>query len=181
MIKNTPSVGRLTKQEILRIAPDYKVAVETGLWEGEQLLTISETFDKTYGIELSEHYAEVAQQKAPKAKVSCGDTREVLPVLCEFIKKPCVFFLDAHYCKLDPPIEKSEFPLWDELKAISSRNLPDIVIVDDVHTFGKKREDLLFKEGAKEWEYVTPENILEYLPTAYKSEIYKDSFVVWLK
>ena len=174
-------MGRLTKDEIKKIAPDYKVAVETGLWKGEQLLVISETFEETYGIELDPHYAKVAQAKAPKAKVFQGDTRNELPKLAEKIKEPCVFFLDAHYCKLDPPIKKSEFPLWEELQTINARNLADIVIVDDVHTFGKKRDDLLFKEGDKEWEHVTPENILEHFPTAKKSEIYKDSFIVWLK
>ena len=173
-------MGRLTKEEIKRIAPNHKVAVETGLWKGEQLAVIADCFDKTYGVELSEHYAQVAQERAPKAMVSCGDTRAVLPVLCDIIRRPCVFFLDAHYCKLDPPIAKSQFPLWDELKAIAERGKEDIIIVDDVHTFGKKRDDLLYQEGDKEWEYVTPENILEYLPNAKKSETYKDSFIIWL-
>jgi hypothetical protein len=173
-------MGRLTREEIKKIAPNYKVAVETGLWKGEQLLVISETFEKTYGIELDPHYAKISQEKAPKSEVIQGDTRDKLPLVSEKIQEPCVFFLDAHYCKLEPPIAKSEFPLWDELKTINARNLSDIVIVDDVHTFGKKRDDLLFKEGDKEWEHVTPGNILEYFPQAKRSEIYKDSFIVWL-
>jgi hypothetical protein len=174
-------MGRLTESEIKNISKGYKVAVETGLWKGEQLEVIAKCFDKTYGIELDAHYAEVARKRVPSAIVYCGDTAKLLPFVSKEMKEPSVFFLDAHYCKLDPPIAKSKFPLWEELKTISNRNLPDIVVVDDVHTFGKKRDDLLFQEGEKEWEYVTPENILEYLPNAKKSEIYKDSFIVWLK
>jgi tRNA U34 5-methylaminomethyl-2-thiouridine-forming methyltransferase MnmC len=173
-------MGRLTKEEIKKIAPNYRVAVETGLWKGEQLEVIAKCFDKTFGIELDAHYAEVSRKRVPSATVYCGDTAKLLPIVSQEMKEPSVFFLDAHYCKLEPPIAKSEFPLWDELKTINARNLPDIVIVDDVHTFGKKRDDLLFKEGDKEWEHVTPGNILEYFPQAKRSEIYKDSFIVWL-
>ena len=173
-------MGRLTQEEIKKIAPNYTTAVETGLWKGEQLEVIAKCFNNTYGIELDAHYAEVSRKRVPKATVYCGDTAKLLPMVSQEMKEPSVFFLDAHYCKLDPPIAKSKFPLWEELKTISNRNLPDIVIVDDVHTFGKKRDDLLFQAGEKEWEHVTPENILEYLPNAKKSEIYKDSFIVWL-
>lgn len=174
-------MGRLTEAEIKRIAPDYKTAVETGLWKGEQLEIIARCFDKTYGIELDPHYAEVSKQRVPSATIYCGDTTQLLPKVSEEMKESSVFFLDAHYCKLNPPIAKSKFPLWEELRIISARNLSDIVIVDDVHTFGKKRDDLLFQQGDKEWEYVTPENILEYFPNAYKSKIYSDSFIVWLQ
>jgi hypothetical protein len=173
-------MGRLTKEEIKKIAPNHKVAVETGLWKGEQLEVIAKCFDKTFGIELDAHYAEVSRKRVPSATVYCGDTAKLLPIVSQEMKEPSVFFLDAHYCKLEPPIAKSEFPLWEELKTINARNLSDIVIVDDVHTFGKKRDDLLFKEGDKEWEHVTPGNILEYFPQAKRSEIYKDSFIVWL-
>jgi hypothetical protein len=173
-------MGRLTKEEIKKIAPNHKVAVETGLWKGEQLEVIAKCFDKTFGIELDAHYAEVSRKRVPSATVYCGDTAKLLPIVSQEMKEPSVFFLDAHYCKLEPPIAKSEFPLWDELKTINARNLPDIVIVDDVHTFGNRRDDLLFKEGDKEWEHVTPGNILEYFPQAKRSEIYKDSFIVWL-
>lgn len=174
-------MGRLTETEIKKIAPNYKTAVETGLWKGEQLEVIAKCFEKIYGIELDAHYAEISRKRVPSAIIYCGDTTQLLPIVSEQMKDPSVFFLDAHYCKLDPPIAKSKFPLWEELRIISERNLADIVVVDDVHTFGKKRDDLLFQQGDKEWEYVTPENILDYLPNVNKSEIYKDSFIVWLK
>ena len=174
-------MGRLTKEQIKKIVGDRKIytAFETGTYRGEQLKVISDCFEATYGIEINEYYAEMSQKNAPNTYVHYGSTLDVLPEYCEKINEPVCFFLDAHYCKVNPPIPKTEFPLWQELEMIKSRNKPDIVIVDDVHTFGKVRDELRYKEGAKEWESVTPKNLKAIFPDA-KTQVIDDSFVIWL-
>lgn len=173
-------MGRLSTSQIATITKgrDFQLAIETGTYRGEQLKTIAAYFPSTIGIELSEHYANLSRKAAPKAIVFTGDTREWLPIFCDGCAFPVVFFLDAHYCKVTPPIPKSEFPLWDELKMIADRPYKDIVIVDDVHTFGKVRDELRFKPDAREWESVTPENIMQYFKGC-KGEVVDDSFVVY--
>lgn len=173
-------MGRLTISQIKQIHQgiDYSKAIETGTYRGEQLKTLTEVYDTVVGIELNAHYAQVSRNTAPKANVITGNTLTWLPFFCSAWKEPVVFYLDAHYCKVNPPIPKSEFPLWDELQMIAKRPYADIVIVDDVHTFGKVRDDLKFKPDAKEWESVTPENVMEYFPKC-KSKIIDDSFVIW--
>lgn len=178
-------MGSLTKNDILYLVNKFdgyslKNAVETGLCEGQQLHVISETFENVWGIELDRHYCEISMQKVPTAHILHGDTRKILPRLCKSITGSCTFFLDAHYCKLNPPIKRSIFPLWDELKCIADRKCNDIVIVDDVHTFGVMREDLKYSPQSKEWESVNEQEILKFFPKAKSTLFHLDSFVIWL-
>ena len=185
-------MGRVTRnplREICATLPKYdcKVYIETGLWHGNRLLDSARCFEVAHGIELNDHWFKVVQERAKARRnitVHHGDSREILPALLkQYADKPCFFYLDAHYCQLDPPIQKSEFPLWEELDLIRQRdpNLREIVLVDDVHTFGKKRPDLRYKDGAVEWEAVTTQNILDRLGSRVKhSQIVSDGFVVWI-
>jgi hypothetical protein len=169
-------MGNLTEADIRQIENLPDNAVETGTCEGEQLLILTKVFKVVYGIEINKYYYGKSKQNAPLANMFLDDSVNILP---EFNRNErYAFFLDAHYCKLEPPVPKTPFPLWEELKIIKARNQKDIIIIDDVHTFGKVRDDLRYGEE-KEWELVTTESIAGYFPEA-KTEIYKDSFIIWL-
>lgn len=176
-------MGYLSKEDITEIVGDRKIrkAVETGLWKGKQLKTIAECFDFAFGVELDDHYFSVCEKKfkgIANIGLFHGDSRVHLKKILSHTKEPMAIFLDSHYCHLEPPIKKSVFPLWDELEMLSKRNYSDIVIVDDVHTFGRERKDLRYTNESVEWESVTSKEIMNYFPGC-KSEIIKDSFVIW--
>ena len=72
--------------------------------------------------------------------------------------------------------------LWSELELIRSRGVADIVSVDDVHTFGKVRNELRFQPGAIEWEGVTTQTLTDYFgDRVHDSLVIGDGFVIYKK
>lgn len=168
----------LTEGDMLELVGecDIRTYVETGTLEGEQLEIATRVFPRVIGLELDEHYTQVSRKRAPLAKVIQGDSRELIHKLD--MNEAAFWLLDAHYFELaEPSLEKSPFPLWDELVFLRGRSYPDIIAVDDVHTFGKKRDELRYGD-ALEWEGVTQESISSFLGCPRGQEV-KGSYVVW--
>ena len=164
---------------------DIDTYVESGTWEGVQLSIAAGSFASVYGIELDENCfgnTEYNNEKHSNVQVILGDTVDILPRLLQKYKdKPLFILLDAHFCQIDPPIKKAFFPLWRELEMIRDRGMPDIVAIDDMHTFGIKREELKLDKEVEEWEGVTTESILKFFGDRAKhSKVDSDAFVVWL-
>lgn len=181
-----PRIDAKNLERVLARHPEFvcPVYIETGLHEGKRLVMSAPFFVRVHGIELDPHWHSVCAEKTRSEKhvtVHLGDTRELLPeVLAQYPDTPCFVHLDAHFCQTDPPIQKSEFPLWDELRLLRNRRVRDIVSVDDVHNFGKARDDLRYTSDAVEWEGVTTENILEFFgDQVYDSRTVKDGFLIW--
>lgn len=178
-------MGRLSAEQINGILARSKGArpqvwVETGCADGKQLVVAAPLFSRVFGVELDAHHAEAANKAvsaAPHVVVIHGDTQKELPKLAARMNEPVLFYLDAHYCAMKPPIRKSPFPLWDELILLRQRPFADIVIVDDVHTFGKRRDDLRYKD-APEWEGVTGASLSSFL--GVPGETIGDGWVMWL-
>lgn len=173
-------------RRVMRRHPAFHcpVYIETGLHTGRRVVTCAPHFDTVHGIELDAHWHSVCTERTAgmsHVTIHRGDTRDLLPeILSRYPDTPCFIHLDAHFCQTDPPIQKSEFPLWDELQLIRERNVRDIVSVDDVHTFGKMRDDLKYTDDAVEWEGVTSGSILDFFDDrAWDSDVVADSFVVW--
>jgi hypothetical protein len=174
---------RLTAEDLRNFVAEQGVYtyVETGTAHGEQLMIAKYLFPDVIGIELDPHNAALSAKNSGCMVIE-GKSEDILPKL--HLPGPVCFYLDAHYCHLDPPIEKSHFPLWEELNFIGSRdNEHDIIIVDDVHTFGKERPDLKFDDGCSEWEVVTEGNLIQRLTDIvdadiWEGEIIKDCFVM---
>ena len=187
-------MGRLLDEDIINVLHSHsyehpKVCIETGTWLGTQLLISARHFVRVHGIELDRHYHDVCVEAARTAgaeniTMHLGDTREILPqLLDQHSDKPVFVILDAHYfATADPPLQKSEFPLWVELELLKNRQTPDIISVDDVHTFGVNREDLRYEEGAEEWETVTTDSILEFMGDRVVDHgVLGDSFLLWMR
>jgi hypothetical protein len=143
-------------------------------------------FKRAYSIELSEDLWREAREKfGPSTEDDIyfllGDSAELLPELLKRIRKPVVLYLDAHYCCFGGETRASVFPLWAELDAAREHPYADLVIVDDVHNFGKKRPDLAVHESGRGWEHVTRESVLEALgDRVLKSYVHRDQFIVHL-
>lgn len=181
-------MGRQAPNTLKKIIAQHehkiKIYVETGTLYGQQILYGADIFDTVYGIELDEYnFNKTKQNTSHKSNVTIihGNTTNELPKLSSSLNEPCLFYLDAHYCILPMKINKSKFPLYEELQIIKNRKYSDIVIVDDVHTFGKNRDELRYKDE-KEWENVTINKILLFMgERVKKSKIIGDGFVLWLK
>jgi len=172
------------------IPATIQTCIETGSGRGDQLIILAECFENVTGVELNDHNFACCCDKLrhyPCVEILRGDSSKVLDDLCdEWIEEPVFFFLDAHYCEIeewqDHPLERSEFPLWKELQLIKDRDQNDIVAVDDVHTFGRVRDDLKFTPDAVEWEGVTTESLTEFFgDRVVRTERIKDVFVIWLE
>jgi len=163
---------------------NINIFVETGTFKGEQTEIASFVFGKVYGIELNDHWYNVTKERNRSyeyVEIIKGDTAIELPKLLEKYKDtPLFIYLDAHFCKTKPPIPKSEFPLWKELEVIKNRDVNDIIAVDDVHTFGVKRNRLKIDKNIREWEDVTTKTILNFLGNVViDNEILNDSLIIW--
>jgi hypothetical protein len=159
-------------------APDYErpcVGVETGTALGHKAELLKRYFGLLYTIELSpEMYARALKRLWPFDHLVpiLGDSREWVPQFAS-ISEPIFWYLDAHYCEgaLDENIDvtglaaKNAFPLWEELAAIAPRLYADIVVVDDVHCFGRPYTEYAagYQDDPQNWGRVTQDAILEAL------------------
>jgi hypothetical protein len=179
-------MGHLTSamfEEILSQASVRpRVYIETGCNVGDQLCVARKHFDKCYGIELHTPFYHTCRARFEEDVVVVlnSDTRVMLPRLLNhsMFQQPVFFLLDAHYTRFDPPIPKGEFPLWDELCMLRPRKWADIIVVDDVHTFGKKRDDLRFGD-APEWEGITCDVLASFF--GQRGKVVGDGYVIHRK
>lgn len=122
----------LVQKEFDRLVKDFNVKeiVETGTFLGHSTNYFSKIADKVYTIEMAEVYYNDAVKRFENQnniKLYLGDTRKVLPGICEELNKnyPPLFFLDAHG-GCDP-----KCPLDVELNTIASRFKDNCIIVID--------------------------------------------------
>lgn len=120
------------------------VCVETGAFEGHFTTIARHWFSQVHSVELSATLAaKLESATLPPHRVHVGDSRKLVPLLALQIQEPVFWFFDANWWKrpahLDPGIAGSpdEYPLWDELKAVAPRLWGDIIVVNEVDTFGQ--------------------------------------------
>jgi hypothetical protein len=172
-------MGRLRKEHFQKLLSRHKdfrpgLYIETGLYKGEGLIEAAPFFDQVHGIELKGHWytqAEKAVKRMPHVKLHLGDSRELLArLLASMPDEDAFIYHDAHYCRRRErgrkvpalPREQATFPLWHELEAVRERETKDIVVVDDVHAFGRNRPDLKQDVGYEGWETVTFETLDDF-------------------
>lgn len=120
------------------IAQEYglKTFVETGTRGGAALLALKDCFDKMYSVEIIEPaYRKVARKLAKYGHIRLylGDSAKVLPEILKHVKKPTLFWLDAHDGRKSTPIMK-------ELSIILSHDLlHHVLVIDDSRYFGTEK------------------------------------------
>jgi hypothetical protein len=173
---------------------DIEVIVETGTHRGVQTKIMADTFKTVHAIELSKFYCEETKKACKNfnnVTVHNGSSVDLLPkVIREINSSPALFYLDAHYCSLNPPIPVSEFPLWKELEIIKRKKGKNIIMIDDVQNFGILRDDLKLKndvisknilQTSIEWAGVTTRAVLDFMgDIVFDSEINEGSFILWI-
>lgn len=183
-----PRIKRAEMSEVLARHPGYRdiaVFIETGTLEAANVVNLGPAFREAHSIELSPTlYRAAIKRFGPNTRFGIhfhhGDSAKVLPRLLEKIAEPAVVYLDGHYFK-SKYTAAAEFPLWSELAALAKRRYNDVVIVDDVHTFGRERPDLTARESGRSWQHVTTDSILDALgrDRVVDSFILRDEFVIY--
>lgn len=130
--------------------------VETGTLRAETARFARQLYEVVETIELSEPlYREALRRYGGNGiRFHCGDSAALLPQVLAAYQEPLCIYLDAHW--FPRPEVAHGFPLWQELDAIRGRPYPDIVVVDDVHSFGTVNP-------TSEWLGVTLETLGERL------------------
>lgn len=161
---------------LARHPPAPAVFVESGTFHGKTTRLAVPRFREVTTIELDPAlYGQAVLDLAPLG-VTCyrGNSAQWMPVLARDYAEPVCFFLDAHWFKRDYAVagEAEGLPLWDELTAIAARPYPDIVIVDDVKSFGQT-------EPTPEWADVSLVRVAGYFPEAREALVWRDQAVVY--
>lgn len=158
----------LVKQLIVKsYQKKYKpqILIETGTYLGTMVNATKNNFDKIYTIELDEKLYKLAKNKfkdSKHIKVIFGDSVVSLPKLLRTIRKPSLFWLDAHYSKGITKRGSKETPVTEELNTIlRSRVKNHIILIDDANEFIGKND------------YPHLENLKKYISTKYPNLIFE--------
>ncbi len=157
-------------------AASIRTFVESGTFHGKTTRLAVEQFTTVHTIELHpDWYANAVRDLGPLG-VGCwhGDSAVVIPRLAKEIAEPVFWYLDAHWFKLVPGVagQLEGLPLWRELEALAARPYADVVVVDDVASFGRT-------EPTDEWLDVSLEKIAAYFPGQRENVILRDQAVVY--
>ena len=166
------ALRRIRNGHPLKIVP--RVFVETGTLHAETARFARQLYNVVETIELSEalYTAAVARYGGDGIRFHHGDSVEFLPTILKGFAEPVCIYLDAHWFPRDGVVGQGQFPLWQELATIAARPYPDIVVVDDVHSFGQAHP-------TTDWCDVMPERITEVLGRVLMSMTYDDHLVLY--
>lgn len=139
--KQSGPFPHLLKQKIVQryaAKSGARVFVETGTYYGFMLRACLGYFDKLISIEIEPHFYRRAQKVfkyQSNVNLFFGDSTEILPGLLAWIRRPCLFWLDAHYsCGLTGRATL-ETPIKAELEAILNHDHRHTILIDDANCF----------------------------------------------
>jgi hypothetical protein len=130
------------KQELIKqYAKHYRISklVETGTYLGDMVDATKDVFDDVYSIELSEDLYINARQRFKKYRsvhLFNGDSGEIITEILKKLKKPAIFWLDAHYSEGITAKGKLNTPIVEEVKKILDHKIKNhIILIDDSRIF----------------------------------------------
>jgi hypothetical protein len=116
------------------------VLVETGTYRGDMLEALRRDFDTIYSIELSAELFGAARDRFRNAKhieIIRGDSGRVLASLVERLRRPALFWLDAHFSEGNTARGERDTPILQELGTIlADDERRHVALVDDARCFG---------------------------------------------
>ena len=153
--------------DIFKAHPEYKpidTFIETGTYRAQSILNMVGLFKNLHTIELSRPLYEKAVKDHGSKPIHFhfGDSPVVLKKILSGIKESVVFYLDAHACKWGGTSHENPLPLWEELRIIADRGMKDVVVVDDLHAFGRDKHPN-GEPDVCNWKDVSPESIAEFI------------------
>lgn len=119
----------------LRDAFDISTFIETGVFKAATTKWANDNFARVTAIEIDGGYYNRAKELGlSNTRFILGDSAVELPKVIKRLKKPAIFWLDAHKCK-DKAGSTGECPLLAELAAIKATGLPHLILIDDARYF----------------------------------------------
>lgn len=116
-----------------------KVFVETGTFHGETVAACFDEFDELHSIELAEHLFAAAQGRfsaAKKVRLYCGDSARQLEFVLSTLRRPALFWLDAHYSGEGTARAAIDTPIVRELELIAGHQVKGhVILIDDLRMF----------------------------------------------
>lgn len=113
--------------------------VETGTFMGDMVNATLHAFDTIYSIELSDDFWHSAKNKFanyPNVHILQGDSATVLPLLVKDIRRPTLFWLDAHYSGDNTAKGLIDTPIAAELNCIFEGSANEhVILIDDARCF----------------------------------------------
>jgi hypothetical protein len=117
-----------------------KTFVETGTYLGQMIDATKEIFDEIVSIELDKTLFQRAKSRFSEYKnitILRGDSAELLPEYIKDIRKPVLFWLDAHYSAGFTAKGDLNTPINAELESILNHplNTEHVILIDDARCF----------------------------------------------
>jgi hypothetical protein len=143
-LPESPSASHNKRLFILQIAKENKIPVfvVTGTYLGDTVSALRYSFQEIYSVGLDEKLAQRAKNIFKKYKhihILQGDSAKILPKILENIKKPTLFWLDAHYSGGITAKGEKESPILDELQTILNWWVDgSVILIDDARLFKKE-------------------------------------------
>lgn len=116
--------------------------VETGTYKGGTTAWAAKHFRHVYTIEAyAARYNALMRvpvlERPANAQYLFGDSRVELPLLLAVLRRPCMFWLDAHWCGEGAHDSVDECPLREELVAINADDYAakHVIMIDDARLF----------------------------------------------
>ncbi|MDO8604208.1 MAG: glycosyltransferase [bacterium] len=127
--------------------------IETGTYQGDMVAAMAKHFNSIYSTELSVPLYERAKNRFRnnnKIHLFQGDSSDVLPVIVKSIRKPCLFWLDAHYSRGETACGSIETPIMRELQEILRHSVKNhIILIDDARCFNGTQDYPTIEEVKK--------------------------------
>jgi hypothetical protein len=159
---------------------DYEIPdtlVETGTYQGKTPMQLSPYFETIYTIEADPlHFKRTASILPPNVHPIFGESQIILRELAPLIKRPCLFYLDAHWwdkANITRADLKGKTALLDELDVIGTRTFNDLIIIDDSRLFGRTTAE------AGDWSLITVHRLLEKITHVKRFFEREDRFIVY--
>jgi predicted O-methyltransferase YrrM len=149
------------REEIEKLCKKHEVKtiIETGTFKGKTTLALSELADEVHTIEINPAYYNQNNFTNPKITKHQGSSPEVLTKILGSVKKPCLFYLDAHWYEY--------WPLLDELKVIGREAKNSIIVIHDCFVPGRPNLGYDTYKGQRlDLEYIMP-YLKEIYPKGY--------------
>lgn len=118
---------------------NISILVETGTFMGDMVSATKKEFDTIISIELSNNLYRRVKKKfsgISNIQILPGDSAKVLPNILSSIRRPALFWLDAHYSAGFTEKSDSETPIRQELEYILKHPIRNhVILIDDARCF----------------------------------------------
>lgn len=154
---------------------NFDFFVETGTYQGDTIIEMSNFFKKLYTIELSDDlYKNFQLRQYNKNKIISivGDSSEKIKEVINEIQGDSVFFLDGHFSSCGTARGDKDVPLIEEIQSINDFfKFIGIIIIDDLRLFGTN-----FTE---DWSTITIDSVIRPISKrVVKTLEYKDRLII---